>query len=116
MVNLQFYSLLVEDFGLGNKNTYQILEDICRYMDNVQVIAISGKNEKMEKKFKSILEKYHRENDIKILGFTDKVPELMHISNIVITKPGGLTTSESLSCDLPIIVINPIPRTRRTKR
>ena len=33
----------------------------------------------------------------------------MHISDIVISKPGGLTTSESLASDLPIIVINPIP-------
>ena len=33
----------------------------------------------------------------------------MSISNIVITKPGGLTTSESLVSNLPIVIINPIP-------
>ena len=33
----------------------------------------------------------------------------MHISDLVITKPGGLTTSESLACNLPLIIINPIP-------
>ncbi len=37
------------------------------------------------------------------------VPELMSISDLVITKPGGLTTTESLASGLPIIVINPIP-------
>ena len=84
-------------------------------MNNVQVIAISGKNEKMEDAFNSIVKKYNRKKDIKILGFTDKVPELMNISDIVISKPGGLTTSESLACGLPIIAINPIPRSRRTK-
>ena len=96
-------------FGLGKKNTYKILEDIARYMDNVQVIAISGKNKKMFDSFNEIVIKYKRENDIKVLGFTDKVPELMHISDIVISKPGGLTTSECLACGLPMIVINPIP-------
>ena len=96
-------------FGLGKKNTYKILEDIARYMDNVQVVAISGKNKKMYNSFNEIVTKYKRENDIKVLSFTDKVPELMHISDIVISKPGGLTTSECLACGLPMIVINPIP-------
>ena len=96
-------------FGLGKKNTYKILEDIARYMDNVQVIAIAGKNEKMLNSFTETVTKYKRENDIKVLGFTDKVPELMHISDIVISKPGGLTSSECLACGLPMIVINPIP-------
>ena len=96
-------------FGLGKKNTYKILEDIARYLDNIQVIAIAGKNKKMFYSFKDTVRKYKRENDIKVLEFTDKVPELMHISDIVISKPGGLTTSECLACGLPMIVINPIP-------
>lgn len=96
-------------FGLGKKNTYRILEDIARYMDNVQVVAISGQNKKMFDSFKDIVTKYNREDDIKILEFTDMVPELMHISDIVISKPGGLTTSECLACGLPMIIINPIP-------
>lgn len=96
-------------FGLGKKSTYQILEDIAKYCDNIQVIAISGKNPKMYNSFKEIVNKYNRENDIKVFEFTDKVPEFMHISDIVISKPGGLTTSESLACGLPMIIINPIP-------
>lgn len=96
-------------FGLGKKNTYKILEDLARYCDNLQVIAVSGKNPKMYDSFKNIVHKYNREKDIKVLEFTDKVPELMHISDIVISKPGGLTTSESLACGLPMIIINPIP-------
>lgn len=78
-------------------------------MDDVQVIAISGKNKKMFDSFNSTIRKYHREHDMKVMEFTDKVPELMHISDIVISKPGGLTTSECLVCGLPMIVINPIP-------
>ena len=33
----------------------------------------------------------------------------MHISDVVFTKPGGLTTTECLVSNLPIIIINPIP-------
>jgi processive 1,2-diacylglycerol beta-glucosyltransferase len=96
-------------YGLGKKNTYQILEDIAKYLDNIQVVAISGTNEKMKDNFSNIVKKYNREKEIKVLGFTDRVPELMNISDIVISKPGGLTTSECLSCNLPLIIINPIP-------
>ena len=44
-----------------------------------------------------------------ILEYTNKVPELMSISSLVITKPGGLTVTECLASKLPIIIINPIP-------
>jgi processive 1,2-diacylglycerol beta-glucosyltransferase len=43
------------------------------------------------------------------VGFTDKVPELMACADLVITKPGGLSTSECLVMGLPMLLINPIP-------
>jgi processive 1,2-diacylglycerol beta-glucosyltransferase len=43
------------------------------------------------------------------VGFTDKVPELMACADLVITKPGGLSTSECLVMGLPMVLINPIP-------
>ena len=49
------------------------------------------------------------ESRVRVLPFTDKVPELMSIANVVVIKPGGLTTTESLVSGLPIIVINPLP-------
>ena len=73
------------------------------------MIAISGKNPKMQEGFKEIVEKYNKSSDIKILSYTDQVPELMYISDLVVTKPGGLTTSESLASHLPMVIINPIP-------
>ena len=51
----------------------------------------------------------NKNNEIKIFGYTTKVAEYMSISDMVISKPGGLTTTESLVSGLPIIVINPIP-------
>ena len=63
----------------------------------------------LRKKFEDIVQYENAEDRVKVLGFTDKVPELMKISTIVVTKPGGLTTSESLASGLPILVISPIP-------
>ena len=56
-----------------------------------------------------IVKKYNKENSVRILEYTNKVPELMSISDLVVSKPGGLTTSESLASNLPMIIINPIP-------
>jgi len=41
--------------------------------------------------------------------FTDKVDELMQIATLTITKPGGMTTTEALSKDLPMVIVNPLP-------
>jgi processive 1,2-diacylglycerol beta-glucosyltransferase len=97
------------EYGLGKERTVAILENLAKSNLDIQVVAIAGKNEKMKEAFENIVQKYNKQNSIIVLPFTDKVPELMSISDLVITKPGGLTTSESLASELPIIVINPIP-------
>ena len=95
-------------YGLGKNKTVAILK-ILAQKENLQIIAVAGKNEKMQNAFKNVVDEYNRQDTIKILSFTDKVPELMHISDLVITKPGGLTVSESLISELPILLVNPIP-------
>ena len=99
------------EFGLGKTRTSQIFEDFVREtkISNIQIIAISGKNPKMKASFEEIVTNNKAKENVVILEFTNKVPELMNISNIVVTKPGGLTTSESLASHLPMVVINPIP-------
>ena len=97
------------EFGLGKNRTLQIFEDLIKNFENIQVIAIAGKNEKMKLHFESIVKESNKEKNVRVLEFTNKVPELMAISDLVISKPGGLTTSESLASNLPMIIINPIP-------
>ena len=63
----------------------------------------------MKENFENLVKELDKEKFVKVLEYTDKVPELMSISDLVVTKPGGLTTTESLASGLPIVVINPIP-------
>lgn len=97
------------EFGLGKDRTLQILEALIHNLPTSQIVAISGKNPKMNSGFKDLVNKANAEARVKVFDYTNKVPELMSISTIVVTKPGGLTTSESLASNLPILVINPIP-------
>lgn len=97
------------EFGLGKTQTLNIFKSFIINKNNIQIVAISGKNQKMKANFENLVEENNKENCVKILEYTDKVPELMSISDLVVTKPGGLTTTESLASGLPIVIINPIP-------
>ena len=63
----------------------------------------------MKVAFETLVSEMHAGEIVKVLSYTNQVPELMSISDLVVTKPGGLTTTESLASGLPIIAINPIP-------
>ena len=97
------------EFGLGKSTTTEVLKTFAEDFTDLQIIAIAGRNENMKKKFEDIVNSSGRQDSIKVLDYTNKVPELMSISDLVVTKPGGLTTTESLASNLPIVIINPIP-------
>ena len=97
------------EFGLGKTQTFKIFKSFVENNNNIQIVAISGKNPKMKENFEHLVSDLNKQDFVKILEYTDKVPQLMSISDLVVTKPGGLTTTESLASGLPIVVINPIP-------
>ena len=97
------------EFGLGKTRTFEIFKTLVQDFPQFQIIAISGKNEKMKTLFDEFVNEKNATKNVKVIKYTSRVPELMHVSNVVITKPGGLTSSESLVSGLPIIIINPIP-------
>ena len=70
--------------GLARKNIFEILEDLTQISDKVQIVAISGKNEKVYSKFIEIAKDHE---NVKILEYTNKIPELESITDLVITKP-----------------------------
>ena len=97
------------EFGLGRDKTVKILNSFITHVKNHQIVAIAGKNEKMKVAFNKLVAETNSESFVKVLAYTKQVPELMSISDLVVTKPGGLTTTESLASGLPIVAINPIP-------
>ena len=96
------------EFGLGKDRTLKVLKTLIDNINGYQIIAVSGRNEKMKKKFEEFVTNENKDS-IKILEFTNHVPEIMSIASFVVTKPGGLTSSESLASALPMIIINPLP-------
>lgn len=86
--------------GFGKDLVFNMLKSIINNFPDLQVIAISGKNEKIKQQFEDLVEETSSFENVKVLPYTDRIPELMRISDLVISKPGGLTTTESLASRL----------------
>ncbi len=73
----------------------------------MQLVVIAGRNEAVKAQLATVAPpERHR---VKILGFTDQIDELMAVADLVVTKPGGLTTSETLARGAVMVIVNPIP-------
>src|SRR5262249_14522112 len=68
---------------------------------------ITGRNEELRKQLqKAPVPARHK---AKVLGFTKEIDEFMAVADVVVSKPGGLTTSEVLARGAAMVIVNPIP-------
>ena len=72
-----------------------------------QAIAIAGRSPELKTRIEGVAKKVHY--PLKVVGFTTEVPRFMAASDLLVSKPGGLTSSEALAMGLPIMIVNPIP-------
>jgi processive 1,2-diacylglycerol beta-glucosyltransferase len=84
---------------------------LCQVLDELpfplQVLVITGKDKGL---YQHLIEQRGRFNKLfKIYQFVDNVEEFMAVSNLLITKAGGLTISEALAVGLPMLIYRPIP-------
>ncbi len=98
-------TILVMGGGLGLGGINNIVKAIDNYMDNIQIIAIAGRNQRLEAKLNTLSTK----NRLMVYGFVNNIHELMEISDCVITKPGGVSTAEILSREKPLVIFSPLP-------
>lgn len=97
--------LLAGGFGVGP--IQQLFEAALQIEVATQVVVVCGKNEALKKSLSRI--KPPARHTATILGFTREMDELMAAADIVVSKPGGLTTSEILARGSAMAIVNPIP-------
>jgi processive 1,2-diacylglycerol beta-glucosyltransferase len=91
--------------GLGPiKNIIRSLETV---RVDLQEIVVCGTNKKLYKSLKRKIKKFKKK--ILLFAYADNMPELMWMSDFIVTKPGGVTTAEVLAQGLPMIIVKPIP-------
>jgi processive 1,2-diacylglycerol beta-glucosyltransferase len=100
-------TLLLSAGALGVGPTEMVVRRLMELQHDTQTIVICGKSDELKDKIRGIAGS--RNPRFHIMGYTDRMHELMQISDLFIGKPGGLTTSEALACGLPMCVVSPIP-------
>lgn len=105
-----YFTILLMGGSMGLKSIGKILKKLTLNRNNIKVIVVCGSNSSLKKELEDKYSCLEFENiKIDILGYTKEIPKLMEMSNVIITKPGGLTTSEAIVKKLPMIIPFVIP-------
>jgi len=85
----------------------QICEELFASRQRIQVIVVCGRNQRMRTQVEQLVDQ--ATNPVWVFGFSREIHDLMGVSDLVITKAGGLTISEALAMELPMLLYRPIP-------
>ncbi len=109
--DLQFSSQVKTILIMGGGAGLLPMDEILLCCENIgislQIIVVAGNNKDIYKKLKNLQPMLH--NKVKVLGYVSYVNELMAISDLIISKPGGMTCAETLCTGIPMLIYRPIP-------
>jgi processive 1,2-diacylglycerol beta-glucosyltransferase len=96
---------LAGGFGIGSIE--RIHRSICQIVRPLQIVVVTGRNSGAAEALASV--DHHPRHRRSILGYSTRMHELLRAADVVVTKPGGLTTAESLASGCPMVIAEPIP-------
>jgi UDP-N-acetylglucosamine:LPS N-acetylglucosamine transferase len=95
------FTVFVNAGWVGGGNIPQIFRELVHGELDVQAIFLAGRNEGLRAEAESVAA--HAKFPVKVIGYSEQVEQLMQAANVMVSKLGGLTTFEALSCRVPII-------------
>jgi processive 1,2-diacylglycerol beta-glucosyltransferase len=98
-------ALLVLGGGFGMGPVAEILAELDKVPGPFQTLVVAGRNEELRRQ----LAVHDRKHPTHVLGFVTNMQELMAVAGLIISKPGGLTSSEALAMGRPLFILSPIP-------
>ena len=110
-LNKDKLTILVSAGGFGVGNVEHLLAALSDLQTPAQIVAVCGRNEELKTRLERMArEKLNNESVVFVpIGFTREMDEYMSAADLIVGKPGGLTTSEALAKGLIFVVVNPIP-------
>jgi len=104
-------TILLSAGGFGVGSIDALVSSLLPLQHRAQIVAICGRNEGLKKRLTKLAARSKPDATVllKPFGYTKEMDELMTASDIVLGKPGGLTTSEALAKGLVFVIVNPIP-------
>ncbi|MDO4720851.1 MAG: glycosyltransferase [Peptostreptococcaceae bacterium] len=103
------FTVLLMGGSFGAGNILDVLKQLLSIPEDIQIILVCGRNRSLHQKIEGFLTGRPHSKTVALLGFTDKMNYLMSMSDCIVTKPGGLTVTECLLKELPMIVPFYIP-------
>ncbi len=102
-------TILVSAGGFGGGRIETVMTLLLRLP--AQVVAICGRNQALKNRLDRLAAAQAKASrmHLKVVGYTTAMHEYMAASDLIVGKPGGLTTSEALASGLVFVVVNPIP-------
>lgn len=104
-------TILLSAGGFGVGSVDALISSLLPLQHRAQIVAICGRNEELKKRLQKLAARAKPDATVllKPFGYTKEMDELMTASDLVLGKPGGLTTSEALAKGLVFVIVNPIP-------
>jgi processive 1,2-diacylglycerol beta-glucosyltransferase len=99
--------VLVMGGGMGPVPMAEIVQSLELSGLPLQVVAIAGHNQKLRAQLDLLRGKVAL--DLHTFGWSDRIPEFMASADLLVTKPGGVTSAEALAAGVPMILTHPIP-------
>ena len=103
--NLPTILMMAGSFGVNN--VFDVYKNIVDIELDFQIILVTGRNQKLYNHFEDVIGESTKKT--KLIYFTNEINKFMQASDIIITKPGGLTVTEALACNIPMAVFDAIP-------
>lgn len=100
-------SILIMGGGWGLLHEDSALSYMTKWRETTQLIICVGSNDEMRQNL--LADPIFQHPNIHIIGFTSYINELMDVSDLLVTKPGGMTCTEGFSKALPMLFYEPIP-------
>ena len=104
-------AILISAGGFGVGRVAQIVDSLLEVKHPTQVVAICGRNPDLKQNIEKQAARISTAGNvsIKAVGFTTEIDEYMAAADLLLGKPGGLTSSEALARGLAFVIVNPIP-------
>lgn len=99
--------ILVLSGGQGLAKADDTVKALFESKESMQIVAVAGSNEKLKKDIERLSPPAHI--SLSVVGWTDAIDEYMRLADAVISKPGGMTTTECITLGKPLIAVQPIP-------
>ncbi len=90
--------------SFGVTGVLDFYEQLAKKSDKIQIVVITGRNIRLFDHLDKKIQELGTSKNTKLLYFVDNVEDYMHIADLIVTKPGGLTVTESIACNLPMAI------------